>query len=201
MPVSKYRVQKSRSTRPYLELRYAAKFGLETAKTKRDGWGYDKLTTILFSALAVEAFCNSLGDELFENWQDFDRLNIIGKTRLIAEKLEVEHDKAIEPWSTVVWLTGFRNKLVHSRPEKLAVDTVVDEKTMKKLEHAPPQSKIERENSLPNAIRACESTDKLYELLLGALPKEKRFSFVCESWNGSITLLPEEKAADPASTL
>jgi hypothetical protein len=65
----------------------AARSALQDAEAKGPGSFYSELTAMTFSALAIEALCNSIGERMLEDWKDFESATPIAKLRLLASRL------------------------------------------------------------------------------------------------------------------
>src|ERR1700733_10088704 len=87
------------------------------------------LVSIAFAAFALEAFANAAGKILFEgskNYGEFEVLNFANKIESLCVTLSAGWHKNKEPWSTVCWLIGFRHKIVHSKPELISIERIMD---------------------------------------------------------------------------
>ena len=72
-----------------------AKLELEKCVAKAPGWLNSAFITITFSALAIEATCNAVGDRVVPNWEDHERDSPLNKIELLTKHLGVAHS-----WST-----------------------------------------------------------------------------------------------------
>ena len=86
------------------------------------------IVVILFCALAAEAFINDYGIESFsKNYfiRYLDKLDLISKWIIIPRMVTGEE---LDPGSKVIqdlsWLTGLRNRLVHSKSRKIPIDKI-----------------------------------------------------------------------------
>ena len=79
------------------------------------GWKYDALTTLVFSALAIEALANAFGEKKINGWADFEMSSPMGKLRVVTGTLGIPFDPGKEPWATARWLVTFRNRIAHAR--------------------------------------------------------------------------------------
>jgi hypothetical protein len=117
-----------------------------------------QLIAMTFSALALEALSNTLGEQFVSNWRHFEMAPVIAKLRTVADQLGIENvDFDQEPWSGALWLMSFRNKVAHAKPERLKATKVMTEEQFRKTEFDFTQSKLELEISVANAKRAVET--------------------------------------------
>src|SRR5688500_6340522 len=79
-----------------------ASVALTRAKTGEHEVAADALIVMTFSALAIEALCNSIGERVFKHaaWEDFESASPNAKLRLLAGRLELKYEKDKEPWGT-----------------------------------------------------------------------------------------------------
>ena len=97
------------SSKTFLQL------GIENAK----GSYHQFLGSIVFTAFALEAFLNHVGETLFSSWPDLEKLTPKGKINVIAEKLLIDVHYGTAPWQVVPEIFGFRNKVAHGKNELL----------------------------------------------------------------------------------
>jgi hypothetical protein len=163
-----------------------------------------QLIAMTFSALALEALSNRLGEQSVSNWRHFERAPVIAKLRTVAGQLEIENvDFDQEPWSGALWLVNFRNKVAHAKPEPLKATMVMTEEEFRKAEFDFPQSKLELEISLANAKRAVQ----IVRSILRSFFDSSRVNF--EDFEGilndecsrSVSPLAEEAGASRCDTL
>ena len=95
----------------------AATIARDRAAEKNPGWFYDELAAMTFAALAIEALCNSIGERVVDDWNDFESARPAAKLRTIALRLGIEYAKNREPWPGVFQLLAFRNLVAHAKPE------------------------------------------------------------------------------------
>lgn len=95
---------------------------------KNDAIDRFAIVVILFCALAAEAFINNYGIENFsKNYftRYLDKLDLISKWIIIPRMVTGEE---LDPGSKVIqalsWLTGLRNRLVHSKSRKIPIDKI-----------------------------------------------------------------------------
>jgi hypothetical protein len=158
---------------------------LEMAKTMEAGWFNNALITITFSALAVEALANAIGDRLWQNedWKDFETCSPIVKLRLIAEKLDTSYSSNQQPWETINWLIKFRNQIAHSKPQKITIRKRIGQ-TKRKIHMVDcPESKFEQQVTLQNAIDGLKAVNELKELFCEKIPDHQLDGIYTDGWS------------------
>jgi hypothetical protein len=167
---------------------HIARLELELSRPGVIGEFNHALTSMMMSALAIEALANAAGERSMEDWTDFESSNPYAKLRLIAERYGVKHAPLSEPWSTVKWLCRLRNRLAHAKPEKVREVREVTQAEFAERDVQPPQSKMEAEVTEENARRALKAADEMKNMICDALPVDMRFGLVSDAWSTSGTL-------------
>jgi hypothetical protein len=164
-----------------------ASIQLEIAKKQESGWFNNALITITFSALALEALANAIGDKLWqsEEWKDFESCSPIAKLRLISEKLGIEYSVSQDPWKTVKWLIKFRNKIAHPKPEKISICKEIGQNKSKVLAVDCPESKFEQEITLHNAVLGLKAVKDLKELFCKKIPDHQLDGIATDGWSAN----------------
>jgi hypothetical protein len=94
----------------------------KSAQEHPEGSGHCRVSAVLFSAFAVEAYLNHIGEEQLSFWGIVERkLSWSDKLSLIASHLGVEIKTDERPFQTVKKVFGFRDKLAHGKTHELAV--------------------------------------------------------------------------------
>jgi hypothetical protein len=89
---------------------------LLTAKEHSPGSKYCRVSAVLFSAFAVEAHLNHIGEIKLAFWQIVEpKLGWRYKFELIAQQLEIEIDSGKRPFQTLVEVFKFRDRLAHGK--------------------------------------------------------------------------------------
>ena len=97
-------------------LRNGAHGLLEIAKGHREGSNYSRISAVLFSTFAVEAYLNHIGEARMPSWEtEQSKLSWRDKLDLIAQQLNIEPDFGVRPFQTLIEVFKFRNKLAHGR--------------------------------------------------------------------------------------
>lgn len=178
------RVQERQYSAHHTLLRIA-RFQLASAERKEAGWSDSAFVAITFSALAVEALSNAIGDRIVPDWKDFETASPIAKVWLLAERLDLPYSSDDEPWRTICWLGKFRNLVAHPKPESIRSDQFVTESDADNRPFDPPKSRIERQATVGNAKRAFEAVEKVKALLCDKIPAEDRFGLYSDGWSTS----------------
>ena len=190
-PVKFKRTQK-RTFSAHHMLISAARRAHERAEKQEVGWVYDVLSTMTFSALAIEALCNAIGQWVYEDWKDFESSSPIANIRLLAERLDVDYDKEVDPWSTVLWLLKFRNLIAHPKPEQVVEEILLTQKTYDRDCFGmpnKPESKLEKWITLGNSKRALLAAEQIEDILTRKIPSnENTLGLHVDGWVGSTEL-------------
>lgn len=162
-----------------------AEFELAKAEQKEADWFDSTFVALTFSALAIEALSNAIGDRIVPDWKDFETASPLAKVRLLAERLGLPYSSNDEPWRTICWLGKFRNLVAHPKPEAIRNDQFITEGDANKRSFDPPKSKLEHLVTVGNAKRAFEAVEKAKILLCDKIPTEDRFSLSSDGWSTS----------------
>ncbi len=190
-----FKVERERDFHPHHILISAANTALDDAKAKRPGYLYYELTAIMFSALALEALANSFGDHLILRWKDYESSSPIAKLRIVCDSLRIVVDFDHEPWSTVLWLVKFRNKVAHAKPESIRSEALMSEVEFEAKGRDMPESAMEKEISLPNAERSVTAVESILEMLYGKLDPYTASSLLMDGWSGSTSRINDPPIA------
>lgn len=174
-------ITKERSYAPHHTFLGAARVSLELAKSRQPGWHYHEFTAIVMSALSIEALANAVGAHVMSDWKDFESSSPWAKLRLLCEQLDIEFNRASEPWRTAKWLCGFRNKAAHAKPEDLLEVKEIPDHASDQERQTWPKSALERDITTGNASRAYEAIQKIKLILFNAMPADKRTSIYSDS--------------------
>ena len=184
----KFLVERTRHHKPHRDLMEAAYYALEDAKEERARGHYDQLTTILLSALAVEAVANTFGEALIPDWDKFERKETPKKLRLVSEALGICYDARKEPWNSANWLRHTRNELAHGQPELVNSRKFVAKNQIDTTSQIRPKSGIEAEISLKNSVRAYETAEAILDTFIHATPEKQQHRFRGDGWSHSVSL-------------
>lgn len=155
------------------------------------------LISITFTAVALEAFSNMLGDRVIDRWMDFDSSRPIAKLRLLCDHFDVPYDRQKAPWTDIIWLVGFRNKIVHGKPQNVTSVELLSRAQYEgegrdQLPWGHPPSDFEKEVSLARARSSLEAIQQVIQLLFNKLPGLQTFGIYADASLGSIELHSNE---------
>jgi hypothetical protein len=181
------RIQERQFSAHHMLIR-AAQRAKKSADDQAKGWLYDEVAVMVFSALAIEALANSIGERVVPDWGDFEYSPPVTKLRVLAERLGVDFKRDAEPWSTAIWLFKLRNQIAHAKPEVIIEEKILTEEEFERREfEGPPKSKLEKQIGGANAARALNGVEKIKDLLIGKMTPEQTFGLVSDGWSGRTT--------------
>jgi hypothetical protein len=159
-----------------------ARLELDKAKPKAPGWFNSAFITITFSALAIEALCNAVGDRIIPNWNNYERESPLKKVELLANHLNLGFSLNKEPWRTINWLSKLRNDLAHPKPERVVTDKIIvaNEKNIDRVD--APDSKLEKEITVGKAGSAYRAVEELKIAFCENIPPEDSFGLFSDGW-------------------
>lgn len=181
------RIQERQFSAHHMLIR-AASIANERAKKREPGWMFDELSAMTFSALAVEALCNSIGDKIVSDWDDFESASPNAKLRLLAERLGIKYNKDEEPWATARQLVKFRNLVAHAKPQVIVEEEIMTQEQYDKRLFDVPKSKLEKLITASNADRAVRIVEEIKDLLIGKMEPEQTLGLSVDGWSGSAKL-------------
>jgi len=171
-------------------LLHAADLQVLEAEASEDGRFNKCLAALVLTSLAIEALINAVGSRAAESWLAFEKLKLHEKIEYLVKELQVQRDTTKEPWTTVRFLTGFRNDIAHAKPQQLETSILLPEAAIAKLTFDPPRSTLEREITVGNARRAHTAVYALKGIFTYALPAEKQFGIYTDGWAESVEVQP-----------
>ena len=156
----RYRYEAERHVVTHAYLLGVARDACDKAREIENGSFLQTMSSLVFSAFALEAYLNHLGQEKVPFWQEIERIGIMQKLRVLSAHLSVTSDPSARPLQTVRQLFKFRNFMAHGRGEY-----VTGEGTLPSGE-IPfgmdlVQTEWEKYCTLENAERAIEDVRKL----------------------------------------
>lgn len=119
--VQRYTIRDTLDYQPIADLRHAANVLIRDAKSHPAGSHYKWMGAVMFLASTVEAFCQTLGPELLENWaarkNPVERnTGPVKKLELIANKAGITPQLDIRPWKDIQEIFNARNSFAHPKP-------------------------------------------------------------------------------------
>lgn len=181
-----------RTTNIYVSLHSNAKISLDDAIKNNEGRFYKTMTSIIFSAFTIEAYCNHILKNNEENWKGLERLPPFVKLEELYKSYGIKFDKSKRPIQSIKTMFDFRNMMAHGKTE-----TNNDSKKLKKDILSISQSdlldlsktKWEEINSLKNAEIIFEDMEKIIRLINSVIEKNED-PFICSiELNGKIRTL------------
>lgn len=148
------------------------------------------LGSIVFSAFALEAFLNHIGDSLYSSWSEMEKkLDPKSKIAIICEKLEIKPDYGTMPWQIIPEIIGFRNKIAHGKSEFRRVETITechDEYSMAMYQLI--ESSWGEFVTESNAIRIHKEMEVLFEIIhqKAKIPRDVLFSCGVQAGAGEV---------------
>lgn len=115
----KYPYSAEREVRTYAYLRKAAVDALEKAKSIEEGSFYQLMSCLVFSAFAVEAYLNHVGERKIQYWGEIEKIEPMAKLKVLYSHLNLQFDPSKRPIQTIRQLFKFRNFMAHGRTENL----------------------------------------------------------------------------------
>lgn len=101
---------------PYSYLRTAAHVAFKAAQTNSLGSNYHRVSAVLFSAFALEAHFNHVGEERLPFWRILEpRMTWRMKLDLLGQQLGFLTDFGHRPYQTVAEVFRFRDKMAHGK--------------------------------------------------------------------------------------
>jgi hypothetical protein len=164
---------------------HAADLALEEAEKKEAGWFNQALVAIAFSAFAMEAFANALGDRVATDWKDFESASPLAKLRLLADRLSVPYAKDLQPWQSLRWLARLRNSLAHAKPQFVVHTAEISEEERADRPLEGPDSDLEKQVTIENARRAVNAMREIKLSLSMKIDAERRFGLYSDGWSSS----------------
>jgi hypothetical protein len=168
-------------------LLHAAELEISSAEESQLGRFNKCLAAMVMTAIAVESLLNAVGSRIVEDWPCFERLRPYEKINLIVDQLKLQRDPEKEPWTTLTFLSGFRNDIAHAKPEPIIKERILPEVALAKTAFDTPHSTLERKITLGNARRVFSAVHKLKGLLTDAMPADLKFGIYTDMWSGSTT--------------
>lgn len=168
---------------------HAARRSYERAQKKEPGYDYEILTSMMFSALGIEALSNAVGERIVPDWNDFESARPLAKLRLLCSHLGIEFDRTKRPWSKVKDVVAFRNLVAHAKPQLVEETHRLTEREHASRQFLIPASRLEKMLTLGNAALYLETVIAIKDLLIERIPPEQALGLAVDSWSGKTSLL------------
>lgn len=130
LPSPRVRVTLERDVATYSELWHGAKIIHDKAVEDPKGSHYAFMSALVLFAFSVEAYCNAIGEGIFQvQWNSHDdpveRKGPLEKIGLIASALGVAIDRSTRPWQSLKLLFRVRNWLAHGKVHAIRLEKVI----------------------------------------------------------------------------
>jgi hypothetical protein len=189
MAISQVRASRERNLITYSEHWHSSLTFLQLGIENPKGSYHQFLGSIIFTAFALEAFLNHVGESLFKSWADLEKLAPRGKINVIAEKIGLKVDFGAMPWQVVPEIFGVRNKVAHGRNELLQDERMLSvdsyDERMGEILRAPWQTYATREN----AERARERVEEICKAVWAKAEFDERTLFRSGMQSGTAEFL------------
>ncbi len=147
--------------------------------------------SLVMSSLAVESLCNTTGELIYQDWEDFESARPRAKVRMICAQLGIAYDRGKEPFQGLHWLTYFRNKIAHAGPEPLNEEIeLAEDEYADFMSKDGPQSTLEKLVTFEAARRALQAIYLFQEMIFQKLPEGIRYLVAGDSCESSISRQP-----------
>lgn len=186
MSQKKFNVKTERFYSAHHALLRIAKDNLKRAEVKKNCLD-SRFAAITLSSLAIEAFCNAVGEKAVIKWSDFEGCSPIVKIRLICERLDINYDAGKEPWGTLIRLCKTRNLIAHPKAEPIMHETVITEQEHDNFKYGNAPSRLEEIMTVKNARESVAIVDQLIDLFCEKLTPEQNFGISDDMWHATST--------------
>jgi hypothetical protein len=106
----------------YVEHWHTSSTLLKLGAESEGGSYHQFLASIVFTAFALEAFLNHVGNLVHTNWSELDRASSRKKLAAITKQLSITVNFKDSPWQVFPELVEVRNAIAHGRSEDLEDD-------------------------------------------------------------------------------
>jgi hypothetical protein len=175
--MGKVQVMQERKVITYADFWRTSEVLLERAQAEPRGSYYLILGSLTFSAFALEAFLNHLGESVFESWSELESINPRAKVNVICEHIGVKPNWGAQPWQIVPEIVGFRNKIAHGKNAMLKFESVVPQDQYEEVRRQFLSADWQKYATEKNAVRVRAALEELFELLHKAAAIENDYLF------------------------
>jgi hypothetical protein len=169
----KAEIKRERRINTYADLAHGNRILLDRTKEKRDGYFYEAMASLIFSAFTLEAYLNHLGQLLLPYWDQIEQIPPSQKLSVITSHLKAPRDDGKRPYQTLNELFRFRNAIAHGKSRILKTTKVVEIDT-DSIPFDQMKSKEDEYCTIQNADRALKDVEEIIKSLhkLAKLPDE-----------------------------
>ena len=105
----------------------AARLALEEGNKNEEGQFFHSMNTIVYSAFALEAFFNHLGEHFYDDWSKRERkLPKKKKFTTFLKKCNIDYSLNKEPFNSAIEAFTFRDQLAHGKTEEINISKTVE---------------------------------------------------------------------------
>jgi hypothetical protein len=173
---------------------HIAKLECEHASAHLKGRALHILQSLVFSAIALEAFTNAACARFHDStgWKAFERKPTLTKLEWLCGKITLPYDTLLGPWCTAVWLVDFRNRVVHAKPQNVENEEFFSQESFDERRIQPPESDLEKDFTLANAQCAVAAIEQAIDLVRKVFPEDLSLGLFVDSWSGTTTLVESQ---------
>lgn len=128
----------------------------------------NSMSSILYSAFALEACLNHIGEKVFPHWKQLEKLSPRGKLDVISHEFKFSYDFGSRPFQSFKLAFKFRNQIVHGKTEYADPRKVQSSVDIGGIEYAQPWWETQCKPEL--AQNVVEDVKKIMEFLNSAIP-------------------------------
>lgn len=115
------------TTITFVYMHIGAKDMLERAEAAPEGKLYALIASLVFSAFTLEAYLNHLGALRHKDWAKIERKHgKLKKFQRLCKEADLVTDLTVRPYSTLVALFDFRDRMAHGKTTTETVSTTID---------------------------------------------------------------------------
>lgn len=170
---NRFKYQQDRTVNTHAYLYKCAYHSLEEAKEKEEGSFYRIMTSLTFSAFALEAFSNHVGEETLDYWDSIERISPIEKQKVLHSRLKLKFDLSKRPLQTANNVFKFRNLMAHGKTESISGEFLFKEQPDLKPGEELVKTKWEEFVNIESAERALADISEIIEYLNDAAGLQK----------------------------
>ena len=163
--MSNIHIQKERKVISYVSFWRTSEVLLEKAQAEARGSYYLFMSSLVFSAFALEAFLNHVGAHTFQTWNDLESLTPRAKIDVVCEKLGLAPEWGSLPWQIVPEIIGFRNKIAHGKNALLTFEQTVSTDEYETLLHKFLTADWQHYATENNAVRVRAQLERLFQII------------------------------------
>jgi hypothetical protein len=181
-------IKRERKVITYVSLWSASEALLSRGQEDERGARFLFMSSLVFSAFALEAFLNHIGEHVFASWKDLELLPPGGKVNVICERLGLVPDWGALPWQIVPEIVILRNKVAHGKNELHRFEETVPLDGYETRLHEFLAVKWQEQATEANAERVHAQLKRLFEIIHSRSDIEDDVLFVDGAQMGTATI-------------